>query len=70
MTCLYQVSYLRCLLSEYDGFGNFMCRFDQIQHFFHLVSCCVLVASLRACVLACLADLPPASARGQATLWL
>ena len=35
--------------------------------FFHLVSCCVLViASLRAFVLACLADLPPASACGQA----
>ena len=54
------------ILSEYDGFGNLMCRFDEIQHFFHLGSCCILVASLRVCVLACLADLPPASACGQA----
>ena len=49
--CLY-------ILSEYHGFVNIMCRFDEIRHVCHLVSCCVLVASRRACVLDCLADLP------------
>ena len=43
------------ILSEYDGFGNFTCRFDEIQHFFYFVWCCVLVTSFRACALACLA---------------
>ena len=33
--------------------------------FFHLVSCCVFVASLRGCVLACLADLLPVRAARQ-----
>ena len=49
----------------------FTCRFDEILLFFHLVSCRVrMIAFLRACVLACLADLPPGSACGQATRWL
>ena len=58
------------MLSEDAGFDNLMCRFDEIQHLLHFVPRCVLVASLRACVLASLADLPPASAGGQATRWL
>ena len=38
--------------------------------FSHLVSCCVLVTSLRDSVPACLAYFPPASACGQTTCWL
>ena len=51
--CLWSTIYWY-ILSEYDGFGNFMCVVSKKYIIFFILFCCVLVAALRACLCACL----------------